>query len=210
MSFFRQSLQCCGAAPEHLKPLSLSGNTFGSLNGSAAWIGGVYLAIALPLAFISPVMPPAIILASLILGSGLVALSAIDFLTLRLPDALTLPLAAAGLLLAPVLGLEPPLTWRLGAALGGYAFIWVLNETYRAVRGRAGLGLGDAKLLAVAGAWLGPEGLPSTVLYGSVGALLFVAAQYVRGHAVHRYDALPFGPFLAAAIWLVWLYGPLV
>ena len=210
MSFFRLQFQCCGAASEHLKPLSLSGKTFSPLNGAAAWISGVYLVIALPLAFMSPVMPPAVILASLVLGAGLVALSAIDFLTFRLPDAITLPLAGLGLLLAPVLGLEPPLTWRLGAALGGYAFIWVLNETYRLVRGRAGLGLGDAKLLAVAGAWLGPGGLPSTLLTGCLGALLFVASRYVRGHAVDRFDALPFGPFLAAAIWLVWLYGPLV
>lgn len=138
------------------------------------------------------------------------ALSAVDLLTLRLPDAITLPLAILGLMLATAIGLEPSFAWRLGAAVGGYGFIWALNEGYRAIRGRAGMGLGDAKLLAVAGAWLGPEGLPATLLYACAGALFFVAVRYVRGHAIGRDEPLPFGPFLATAIWLVWLYGPLV
>lgn len=155
-------------------------------------------------------MVPAVMLATILLGGALVALSAVDLHTLRLPDAITLPLAAAGLGLAALLGWEPSLAWRCGAAAGGYLFVWGVNEGYRAIRGQAGMGLGDAKLFAVAGAWLGFEGLPSTLLYACAGALLFVAVRHSRGHPFDRREALPFGPFLAAGIWLVWLYGPLV
>jgi leader peptidase (prepilin peptidase) / N-methyltransferase len=190
--------------------VTLSAGKPGLSMTTAAWIGCFYLAMALPLAITGTVMPPAVILLTLVLGTCLVALSAIDYETLRLPDVLTLPLAAAGLLIAPLLALEPPFAWRLCAAVAGYAFIWALNEGYRGLRGRSGMGLGDAKLLAVAGAWLGLEGLPSTLLYACIGALLFVGVKLVRGHSLDRNEPLPFGPFLAAAIWLVWLYGPLV
>lgn len=155
-------------------------------------------------------MVPAVMLATILLGTALVALSAVDLHTLRLPDAVTLPLAAAGLGLAALLGWEPSLAWRCGAAAGGYLFIWGINEGYRAIRGQAGMGLGDAKLFAAAGAWLGFEGLPSVLLYGCAGALLFVAVKHLSGQKLGLREALPFGPFLSAGIWLVWLYGPLV
>jgi leader peptidase (prepilin peptidase)/N-methyltransferase len=175
-----------------------------------AWTGGIYVLLAVPQFAAGPVMAPAAILASLLLGAVLVSLSVIDFETFRLPDALTLPLIAAGLILSVLLAWEPPLLWRAAAAACGYALIWGVNEAYRALRGRAGMGLGDAKLFAAAGAWLGFEGLPSTLLYACAGALLFVAVQRLMGRHMKSQDALSFGPFLAAGIWLVWLYGPLV
>jgi leader peptidase (prepilin peptidase)/N-methyltransferase len=181
-----------------------------SISGAASWIGCFYGALALPQFISGADMAPAVVLASLLLGTGLVALSAIDLHTLRLPDAITLPLVFLGLLVAVLFGGAPSLAWVTAAAAGGYFFIWGLNEAYRAVRGHAGMGLGDAKLLAVAGAWLGPVGLPSTLLYACAGALLLVSGKYAMGRAVGRREPLPFGPFLAAAIWLVWLYGPLV
>jgi leader peptidase (prepilin peptidase) / N-methyltransferase len=202
--------ECCGDATGDTTRMTQSSGELESVNRTAAWIGCFYAAMALPLAFMSTQMPPAVMLGSLVLGAGLVALSAVDLLTLRLPDAITLPLAAVGLALAAGIGLEPSFVWRLGAAVTGYGIVWALNEGYRAIRGRAGMGLGDAKLLAVAGGWLGFEGLAATLLYSCAGALLFVAVRYFRGNTVGRDEPLPFGPFLAAAIWLVWLYGPLV
>jgi leader peptidase (prepilin peptidase) / N-methyltransferase len=201
--------ECCGDATGDETRMTQSTGQPVSVNRTAAWICCCYAVMAMPIGLTDTQMPPAVVLGSLVLGVGLVALSAVDLLTLRLPDAITLPLAVLGLALAAGMGLEPSFAWRLGAAIGGYGFIWALNEGYRAIRGRAGMGLGDAKLMAVAGAWLGPEGLPATLLYACIGALLFVAVRYVRGHAIRRDEPLPFGPFLAAAIWLVWLYGPL-
>ena len=90
----------------------------------------------------------------------------------------------------------------LGAALGWLVFASVAAG-YRALRGREGLGGGDAKLLAAAGAWLGWQALPQVMLLGAVAAL--VGAGVLR---LARDGArLAFGPWLALAIWLVWLYG---
>jgi leader peptidase (prepilin peptidase) / N-methyltransferase len=200
-------LRTCTGASNRVTP---SAGKLGFSAVTASAIACLYLAMALPLAVTATVMPPIVSLVTLALGACLVALSAIDYETLRLPDVLTLPLAAAGLLLGPLLTLEPSFAWRVCAAVAGFGFIWALNEGYRGLRGRAGMGLGDAKLLAVAGAWLGLDGLPSTLLYACIAALLFVALRYLRGHSVTRDEPMPFGPFLAAAIWLVWLYGPLV
>ncbi len=175
----------------------------------AAALSSAYLALWLP-ALNEHAMLSATIFASLILAVGLVALSAIDLKTLRLPDALTLPLAALGLLFAAWLGWEPSVWWRFGAAVAGYVVIWGIAAGYLALRGRAGIGLGDAKLMSVAGAWLGFEGLPASLLYACAGALLYVAIRFAAGRPLDLQEALPFGPFIAAGIWLVWLYGPLL
>jgi leader peptidase (prepilin peptidase)/N-methyltransferase len=196
--------------PEQLTRVTEIAATSKSINRTACWTGCLYAILALPQFFSGSGMAPAEVLVSVLLGVSLVALSAIDLHTLRLPDIITLPLAVAGLLLAALLGWEPSFAWRIAGAVGGFACIWGLNEAFRAVRGYAGMGLGDAKLLAVAGAWLGPMALPSTLLYACAGALLLVAFKYAAGRAVGGREPLPFGPFLAAAIWLVWLYGPLV
>jgi leader peptidase (prepilin peptidase)/N-methyltransferase len=143
------------------------------------------------------------------LGWALLALAVIDVRHMLLPDALTLPLIPAGLLLA---GLGDPgriLDHAIGAA-AGFLLVVLLRLAYRALRGREGMGLGDAKLLAGAGAWLSWQGLPSVVLLGAAGGLCWALLQALRSGRLDRRAPLPFGPFLAAAWWLVWLYGPLV
>ena len=98
-----------------------------------------------------------------VFGWTLLALGVIDWREYRLPDLLTLPLLAAGLLLA-LFG-DPADAWSslLGALAGGGAVV-VIRAVYAALRGREGIGLGDAKLLAALGAWLGWEALPAVVL----------------------------------------------
>jgi leader peptidase (prepilin peptidase)/N-methyltransferase len=151
---------------------------------------------------------PAVLLASALLGAALVALSVIDLRHMRLPDAITLPLAAAGVALAFALRWPEPV-WHIAAAAAGYALLAGLAHGYRAIRGRAGLGLGDAKLFAAAGAWLGPLGLPSALLWACGTALLALALWRARGRPLTGSTRIPFGPFLAIGIWLVWLLGPL-
>jgi leader peptidase (prepilin peptidase)/N-methyltransferase len=70
--------------------------------------------------------------------------------------------------------------------------------------------MGDAKLLAAAGAWVGLEGLPSTIVLGAVLGLVFVLAAMLIKRPLAAGDRIPLGTFLAAGLWLVWLYGPLV
>jgi leader peptidase (prepilin peptidase)/N-methyltransferase len=147
-------------------------------------------------------------LLSLCLAWGLLVLAIVDWFDFRLPDLLTLPLIGGGLIAATLLPAESLLE-HVGAAAAGYGSLWVIAWMYRRVRGQEGLGLGDAKLAAAAGAWLGFGPLPSVLLLGSVvGILWVVIAAVVHGRAEFS-KRIPFGVPLSFAIWIVWLYGPL-
>jgi len=171
---------------------------------AAALIGGLVLC-ALWAAWRTP--PGPIFGLSLVLGWTLIPLAVIDARVFRLPDLLTAPLAVAGLVACFWMPDAPLGEHVLGAGAGYLAFA-ALSWTYRRLRGRDGLGAGDAKLMGAAGAWLGLAPLLSVVLFASVAALALAAllALARRGRA----DAvLPFGPPLCLGIWMVWLYGPL-
>jgi leader peptidase (prepilin peptidase)/N-methyltransferase len=143
------------------------------------------------------------------LGWTLLALAVIDQRHLVLPDELTLPLLVAGLIVAYVLNADAVIDHAIGA-VAGFAALFVLAVVYKRVRRREGLGIGDAKLLAAAGAWVSWTGLASVVLMASATGLIVVLAQTVFGRRVATDERIPFGPYLCLATWLVWLYGPLV
>ena len=149
-----------------------------------------------------------LLLASCGLGWALLALAAIDARRLLLPDAFTLPLVPAGL--AVIYALQPQAVpaYALAAAAGWAAFAGI-GWLYRRLRGRNGLGMGDAKLLAAAGGWVGFAGLPSVVLLASGAALCWAVASGLRRGGVRAGKVVPFGPFLALGFWITWLYGPL-
>ena len=142
-------------------------------------------------------------------GWTLLALAWIDQRSFLLPDALTLPLAAAGLLVVWLIGSVPVIDHVIGAIVGFLALTAVAHF-YRALRRRDGLGGGDAKLFAALGAWVGWQGLPTVILYAAASGLLWVLARQVLGRPVGLTARLPFGPHLCLAGWLVWLYGPLL
>lgn len=146
------------------------------------------------------------VMAGLLLGVTLLALVAIDLHTLRLPDVLTLPLCAAGLALA-LAGITLPARDALLGAGIGYASIAGIAHFYRWLRGRDGMGLGDAKLLAAGGAWVGWQGLPMVVLIAALGTLAVVVVR-TRGRPAGTL-AVPFGPGLAAGIWLAFVRAKL-
>lgn len=142
--------------------------------------------------------------ASCALGWALLGLSLIDVRTLTLPDLLTLPLAGLGLILAAA-GLTGPLWLHAAGALAGGAVVVGVDAAYRAVRGHPGMGLGDAKLLAAAGAWVGPAGLPSVLVVACVSALAWALWRGVGAR-----EPVPFGPALALGLWITWLAGPVL
>lgn len=154
---------------------------------------------ALPVMLLSP--PEAWIAAAL--GWWLLALALIDLRTWLLPDALTLPLLLAGLA-AAALGLPPgtSLASAVGGAAAGYAVLAGLGYVYQWLRGRDGLGLGDAKLLGAVGAWLGLDSLPWVVLTAALLGLVLALAQR---RPLRAETAVPFGPALALAFWGVLL-----
>lgn len=125
----------------------------------------------------------------------LLLLALIDARCGLLPDALTLPLLWAGLVLAWA-GVGPPLESAVAGAAGGYLSLWFLNAVFTALRGRPGMGGGDMKLVGALGAWLGWASLPMLLLAAALTGLLFAFIAWGRG-AYSRPFA--FGPFLALA-----------
>lgn len=145
----------------------------------------------------------------------LIPLALIDLEHHLLPDWLTLPGLAAGLALSLAGGLVAPLEAVIGAALGAAVPIAVILA-YRWWRGVEGMGLGDVKLLAMVGAFLGWRGMLLTLALGATAGAVVGLSLVVAGRG--RGDTeLPFGTFLAAAaavvlfrgheilVWLGWL-----
>lgn len=129
----------------------------------------------------------------------LVALASIDTRHFWLPDALVLPLAAAGLLAPLLIDAPPDFAARLLGLFAGFGSLALIALGYRAARGRDGLGGGDAKLLGAVGAWSGWQSLPLILLIAASAALVVVVLRLARGGTVKMDDRLPFGAFLAGA-----------
>ena len=143
---------------------------------------------------------------------ALVAISLIDVDHTIIPDSIVLPLLWAGLAMSlfhPLPGAETlfidPTTSIIGA-IAGYLSLWSVYHIFRLVTGKEGMGYGDFKLLGAFGAWLGWQALPMIILLSAVvGAVVGIAMIALRGH--DRNIPIPFGPYLAAAGWIVMLYG---
>lgn len=139
----------------------------------------------------------------------MLGLALIDLRCFRLPDALTLPLLVAGLIVAALVWPADLPDHLLGSLLG-YAALAAIGWVYRSMRGREGLGLGDARLLAAGGAWLSWQALPSIVTIAAVLALTVVlVTSTLRQMPPSATTRMPFGPYLDVAIWLIWLMARL-
>lgn len=91
----------------------------------------------------------------------------------------------------------------LGAVIGAGLFLSVAL-TFRYARGHEGLGLGDVKFMAGAGAWVGWQGVAPLILVASVSALIVVAGTCVVQGTFDPRKRWPFAPFLGVATALVW------
>lgn len=144
-----------------------------------------------------------------LLGLGLVwtlvALTLIDFDTQLLPDDITLPLLWAGLI-ANSFGVYTSLSAALWGAVGGYLSLWGVYWLFKLVAKKEGMGYGDFKLLAALGAWMGWQYLLVIIVLSSfVGALVGGAAILLAGKDKNL--RIPFGPYLAGAGLLAFLWG---
>jgi leader peptidase (prepilin peptidase)/N-methyltransferase len=143
------------------------------------------------------------------LGWTLLTLAWIDWRCFVLPDVLTLPLLLAGLALTLAMQPEALADHCLAAALG-YLSFQGLAFAYHRLRGRHGLGGGDAKLIAASGAWCGLALLPFVVLGSALAGLLAALGLALAGRAVTSTTRIPYGPCIGVALWLVWLHGALL
>lgn len=213
--FGRSCCDSCGAtlAPHELVPLVSWLASRGCCRRCAQPIGHFYpfieLAAIAVVIWASTVFSGSLLLVSCVLGWVLLALAVIDYKYYLLPDSLTLPLIPLGLA-ATWANDAVALIDHITGAVAGFAFVVILRAAYRHLRGRDGMGLGDAKLLAASGAFVSWQALPTVILIASLTALAFGLARTLYGTNLTLADRLPFGTFLCLATWIVLLHGPLM
>lgn len=157
--------------------------------------------------WVALVQPPDQMVPGFVLGSVLLLLTATDITHLVLPDRLTLPLIPAGIAVAAAVRPDQVYDSVIGA-LAGFCSLYLVACVYQRMRGRAGLGFGDVKLFAAAGAWVGWQELPTVMMIAAASGLAYALWLYGRFGAGRLQAEIPFGPFLAAGLWIVWLHRP--
>ena len=185
-----------------------------SVSRTASAMRAVHIAVASVALFIG-------VVASVVLvpdsrgawGAGLavlmVAIAAVDARRFIIPDELTAAALALGLVYAAVEDSEiwvQALAWSvLRGVVPAVAFLGV-RAGYRRWRGREGIGLGDVKLAGVAGVWLDWQTIPLAIEIAAVAALGAYLVMHFYFHRIVRPTTrLPFGLFLAPAIWIAWI-----
>jgi leader peptidase (prepilin peptidase) / N-methyltransferase len=143
------------------------------------------------------------------LGALMLAIAASDFRRYIIPNELTGAALALALFRAGAAGPEAgweAVIWAAGRGLAIALPFLALMTGYRWWRGRDGLGLGDIKLAAVAGVWLNFVTVFAVVELATLSALgAYFVSGYLRKRPLKATARLPFGLFLAPAIWIGWL-----
>ena len=181
----------------------------GRCRACSAPISALYPAVELitPLLFLvlyrdlgwQPLLP-----ARMVFACAMLVLGVVDLRHRILPNVITLPGTVLGLLLS--VGLEPgPVDALAGAAVGAGILLVVAGVYYR-VRRVEGLGMGDVKMLAMIGAFLGWQAALLTLLMASLAGSLAGLAVVAAGRGDARYP-LPLGSFLALAAFAATIVG---
>ena len=125
----------------------------------------------------------------------------IDLKHYIIPDILTFPMMALGFLKSFDPNLNPIFPNYINSLLGGiigYGVIWLLIVFYKKIRNKEGMGLGDAKLLAVIGFWFGWISIPFVVFLSSTIALIVVVPDLLK-KSKKLSSQIPFGPYIIIA-----------
>jgi leader peptidase (prepilin peptidase)/N-methyltransferase len=138
--------------------------------------------------------------------SVMIVVSVIDIQLMIIPDVINFSM----ILLAPLAAyFHPELTLDssvLGIIFGGLG-LYAIAATYLFLRGEEGMGLGDVKLLAAIGGWVGYQGLIPTVIGGSLVGSLAGLGLMLYSRTTDLKTAIPFGPFLALGAVAYLLFG---
>ena len=132
----------------------------------------------------------------LLFAWALVVITVIDLDHRIIPDVISLPGTAAGLAVSFLPGSPRPVDAIIGSVAGA-GFLFFVLYAYEKITGDEGMGMGDVKLMAMIGAFLGWQALPVTVLVSSLtGSLTGIGFAVAKGEPVRKFP-VPFGPFLA-------------
>ena len=134
----------------------------------------------------------------MILSLSFLIIFFIDLKHFIIPNVLTFPMMFVGFIKSfdPNLhSLFPNYLNSLIGGLLGYGIIWAIIYFYKQVRKKEGMGLGDAKLLAVIGFWFGWISIPFVLFFSSVIALLWVVPDLIK-KSKKLTSQIPFGPYI--------------
>lgn len=145
------------------------------------------------------------LIGALVFSWSLIALTMIDLDHQLLPDDITLPLLWAGLVFNSF-AMFTSLHDAVWGAIAGYLSLWSVYWFFKLLTNKEGMGYGDFKLLAALGAWMGWQMLPLIIVLSSlVGAIVGILLMLFKKY--NRDSAIPFGPYLAGAGLLAFLWG---
>jgi leader peptidase (prepilin peptidase) / N-methyltransferase len=145
-----------------------------------------------------------LLVSRLVLGTALIVLFMIDLEHQLLPNAITLPGIAVGLAFS-IAAPPGPIDSLVGIALGG-GVLYGIAAAYYLVRKEEGMGMGDVKMLAMVGAFLGWQAVLLTLVLSSFAGAVIGLVMIVLQKGDMRY-ALPFGTFLAVGALIAMLFG---
>jgi leader peptidase (prepilin peptidase)/N-methyltransferase len=151
--------------------------------------------------------PGVLLLSRLLFGCALIALFAIDLEHHLLPNVITIPGIVVGFALS--FFTEPGwISSLIGIAVGG-GVLWAIAEAYYRIRHEEGLGMGDVKMLAMVGAFIGWQLTLLTLMMSSLAGSLIGLGLIVTRRGGMKY-ALPFGTFLALGAAVAATAGPAI
>jgi leader peptidase (prepilin peptidase)/N-methyltransferase len=203
ISFFAQLVQAGSVDEEHTDDND-------PLLGPGQLIAAVSLAVLVTVAGFA-LLPPVAALATGVLALFMALITLIDVRHFIIPNLLSYPAVPLGIVAN--IAVFHPEDWTaglqeslLGAVLAGGTF-FLMRALWFRVRGIEGLGLGDVKLAAVAGAWLGPALLPTACFAAAMAGLAAAGIMsLVPGRRLTMSDEIPFGSFIAPVILLFWIW----
>ncbi len=134
----------------------------------------------------------------IILSLAFIIIFFIDLKHFIIPDVITYPMMVIGFLKSfdPNLNeIFPNYIFSLIGGIFGYGIIWSIIYFYKQVKKKDGMGLGDAKLLAVIGFWFGLDAIPFIIFLSSTTALLSVVPDLIK-KTKKLSTQIPFGPFI--------------
>ena len=135
-----------------------------------------------------------------ILSLGFIIIFFIDLEHFIIPDVVTFPLMVLGFIKSfdPNLNsMFPNYIISIVGGIFGYVIIWAIIYFYKQVRKKEGMGLGDAKLLAVIGFWFGIQSIPFVIFFSSTIALISVLPALIN-KSKKMSSQIPFGPYIIA------------